>query len=104
MGKTAIFKSMLNWLKKNSSNSEGADAQKRWEQLKVKLNWDDDDHKWALSLLKKIRISEAHPANVDLEVARKEIQEGDYVADTDKKSCEEIIDMLQQMKNLNTSN
>ena len=103
MGTTGILKSMKHWLKKNSSNDKGKEAQKRWDDLKGKLNWDEDDHKLALSLLKKLRIVDAHPAKVDLEQARKQLNEGGYIADTDKKSCEEIIDMLVTARNLNNS-
>ena len=103
MGTTGILKSMKHWLKKNSSNDKGKEAQKRWDDLKGKLNWDEDDHKLALSLLKKLRIVDAHPAKVDLEQARKQLNEGGYIADTDKKSCEEIIDMLVAARNLNNA-
>jgi DNA repair exonuclease SbcCD ATPase subunit len=103
MGRTGILKSMERWLRRNSSTSEGKAAQKRWDDLKGKLNWDEEDHKWALSHLKKLRHADAHPVNVDLEVARKQLKEGDYVAATDKETCEEIIDMVVTAKNLNTS-
>ena len=103
MGTIGILKSMKHWLRKNSSNDEGKEAQKRWDDLKDKLNWDEDDHKLALSVLKKLRVDDAHPAKVDLEQARKQLNEGGYIADTDKKSCEEIIDMLVTARNLNNS-
>ena len=104
MGKTGILKSMERWLKKNSSKPEGKAAQKRWDDLKGKLNWNEDDHKWALSHLKKLRIVDAHPEPVDLEEARKQLNEGDYVADTDKDVCEEIIDMIATARKLNNTN
>ena len=72
MGKTGIFKSMKHWLEKNSSNDKGKEAQERWEALKATLKWNGGDHKVALSLLKKIRIKDAHPEPVDLEEARKQ--------------------------------
>ncbi|XP_028403080.1 girdin-like [Dendronephthya gigantea] len=103
MGVTGILKSMERWLKKNSTTVEGKAAQKRWDELKVKLQWDDEDHKGALSCLKKLRLVDAHPENVDLEEARKQLNEGDYVAETDKESCEEIINMVTTVKILNNS-
>ena len=90
---------MKYWLTKNSSNDKGKEAQERWKVLKAKLKWDEDDHQLALSLLKKIRIKDAHPEPVDLEEARKQLREGDYISDLYKTSCEEIIDMLVTLKN-----
>lgn len=103
MGTTAIFKSMERWLKKNSSSPEGKAAQKRWDDLKDKMKWDDDDHRFALSLLKKLRIKDAHPEPVDLEEARIQLKEGNYVAAPNKKSCEEIIDMIKIARNLKSN-
>ena len=99
MGKTGVLKSMKHWLKKNSSNDKGKEAQERWNVLKDKLKWDEDDHQLALSLLKDIRIKDAHPEPVDLDEARKQLREGDYISDLNKTSCEEIIDMLVTLKN-----
>ena len=103
MGKTGILRSMKQWLKRNSLKPEGKEAQKRWDDLKAKLNWDEDDHIYGLKQLKGIRNEDAHPDPVDLEVARKELKEGDYVADTDKEICEEIIDMAIKARKLNSS-
>ena len=99
MGKTGVLKSMKQWLKDNSSEGKGEKAQERWEALQVKLEWKEDKHKMALSLLKDIRIKDAHPEPVDLEEARKQLREGGYIGDLYKKSCEEIIEMLVTLKN-----
>jgi chromosome segregation ATPase len=103
MGKTGILKSMKRWLKKNSTKSEGEAAQKRWNDLKRTLNWDEDDHNGAMKCLKGLRMEDAHPENVDLEVARKQLIEGNYVADLDKRNCEDIIDMVVTARKLNNS-
>ena len=104
MGKTGILMSMERWLKRNSSKPKGKAAQKRWDDLKGKLNWDEVNHKWALNHLKELRVADAHPEPVDLEEARKQLNEGDYVADTDKDVCEEIIDMIATARKLNNTN
>jgi myosin heavy subunit len=103
MGKTGILFSMKRWLIKNSSTPEGKAAQKRWDDLKGKLNWVEEDHIYALRQLKELRKEDAHPENVDLEVARKQLNEGDHVADADKEICEEIIDMVVTARKLNSS-
>jgi DNA repair exonuclease SbcCD ATPase subunit len=103
MGYTGILKSMKRWLKKNSSSPKGKAAQTRWEDLKEKLNWDEEDHNYALKCLKELRREDAHPKKVDLEVARKQLNEGVYVADVDKKTCEDIIDMVVTARKLNNS-
>ena len=103
MGTTGILRSMKQWLKRNSSKPEGKEAQKRWDELKAKLNWDEEDHKHGLKQLKGIRNEEAHPDPVDLDLARKQLKEGDYVADTDKEICEEIIDMVIKARKLSSS-
>ena len=100
MGYTGILKSMKRWLKKNSSSPEGKAAQKRWEDLKKKLNWDEEDHIYALRQLKELRREDAHPGSIDLEVARKQLNEGEYVADVDKETCEQIIDMVLTAKSI----
>ena len=102
MGKTGIFRSMKRWLKKNSSEPKGEEAQKRWDDLKDKLHWDEEEHPYGLKQLKALRIGDAHP-EVDLEVARKQLKEGDYLAGTDKKVCEEIIDMVIKARELKSS-
>lgn len=99
MGTTRILNSMERYLKKNASSEE----KKRWEDLKGKLNWDEEDHKSALKILKDLRLDDAHPKNVDLEVARKQLKEGNYVAETEKKSCEEIINMIVAARKLNNT-
>ena len=99
MGKTGVLKSMKHWLKDNSSKGKGKEAQERWEALQVKLEWKEDKHKMALSLLKGIRIKDAHPEPVNLKEARKQLREGGYIGDLYKKSCEEIIEMLVTLKN-----
>ena len=103
MGITGILNSMERWLKKKKEKPEGKAAQKRWDDLKGKLNWDEDDHKWALGHLKKLRIVDAHPEPVDLEEARKQLKDGEYVADTDKDLCEQIIDMVSTARKLNNT-
>ena len=103
MGYTGILRSMNMWLRRNASTPEGQEAQKRWDDLKEKLNWDEEDHKYGLKQLKGIRNEEAHPEGVDLELARKELKEGGYVANADKPICEEIIDMVIKTKKLNSS-
>ena len=103
MGKTGILYSMERWLEKNSKNPEGKAAQKRWDDLKEKLNWVEKDHIYALGQLKELRKKDAHPENVDLEEARKQLNEGDHVADADKEICEEIIDMVVTARKLNSS-
>ena len=104
MGTTAVFKSMERWLKRNSSKPEGKAAQKRWDELQSKLNWDEEDHKFGLKHLKQFRINDAHPSKVDLEVARKELNEGGYFSNQEKEICEEIINMVVIAKQLNKSN
>ena len=101
MGTTRILNSMERWLKKNRGEKEGVDAQKRWEELRSKLNWDEDDHKPALKVLKALRIEDAHPTVVDLEEAGKQLKEGDYIAEPDKESCQQIIGMIKTTKTLN---
>ena len=101
MGTTRILNSMERWLKKNGGEKEGVNAKKRWEELKSKLNWDEDDHKPALKVLKALRIGDAHPTVVDLEEASKQLKEGDYIAEPDKESCQQIIGMIKTTKTLN---
>ena len=101
MGKTGILYSMERWLEKNSKNPEGKAAQKRWDDLKEKLKWVEDDHIYALGQLKELRKKDAHPESVDLEEARRQLNEGDHVADADKEICEEIIDMIVTARKLN---
>ena len=103
MGYTGILKSMKRWLKNNSRKPKGKAAQKRWEDLKRTLNWDEEDHIYALKQLKELRTEDAHPEKVDLEVARRQLIEGNYVADVDKKNCEDIIDMVETARKLNNS-
>ena len=103
MGKTAILKSMERWLTKNSSRPEGEAAQNRWDNLKRELSWHDRDHKFAIKLLKDLRVRDAHPEPVDLEEARKQLKDGEYVADTEKDLCEEIINMVSTARKLNNT-
>ena len=103
MGYTGILKSMERWLERNSSTSDGKAAQKRWDDLKEKLKWNEKDHKYALKHLKELRREDAHPDDVNLEVARKQLNEGEYIADTDKETCEQIIDMVLTARILNNS-
>ena len=101
MGKNGTLRAVERWLKKNSSSPKGKAAQRRWDDLKEKLNW-NEDHIYALRQLKELN-DDAHPENVDLEEARKQLNEGNYVADEDKKICEEIIDMVVTARKLNSS-
>ena len=103
MGKTGILLSMEKWLRRNSSKQEGKEAQKRWDELKEKLNWDEDDHPYGLQQLKDLRKEDAHPGRIDLEEARYQLKEGDYLADTDKEVCEQIINMVIKARQLNSS-
>jgi chromosome segregation ATPase len=103
MGKSGILQSMERWLSVKRSSREGKAAQKRWDDLKGKLNWNEEDHKYALKQLRKLRLEDAHPVNVDLDVARKQAKEGNYLASTDKELCEEIIDMIVAARKLNSS-
>lgn len=100
MGYTHILKSMERWLEKNSRTPEGKAAQKRWDDLKEKLNWVEEEHKYALRQLKELRREDAHPGSIDLEVARKQLNEGEYVDDVDKETCEQIIDMVLTAKSI----
>ena len=98
-GTVAIFHSMEEWLDENKLSAEGIAAQKRWDDFKLKLNWKERSwrekhHRNALYLLKKLRKEVAHPPKVDLKVARQQLIEGDYVANYQKESCTDIIDML----------
>ena len=101
MGKTRILNSMERWLKRNSGSVEGKAAQERWDILKSKLNWDEEDHKLALKILKDLRVEDAHPKDVDLVEATKQLTEGDYIAECDKKICQEVIDMIPKAKSIN---
>lgn len=101
MGKTGILFGMEKWLKKNAKIEEGKAAQTRWDKLKAELKWDDDEHKEALKILKELRLGDAHPNDVDLEEARKQLEEGDYVGDVFKESCQEIIEMITKARSLN---
>ena len=101
MGTTRILNSMERWLKRNSKSVEGNAAQERWDILKSKLNWDEEDHKQALKILKDLRVDDAHPKDVDLGEARKQLTEGNYIAECDKKICQEIIDMIPKAKSIN---
>ena len=106
-GTYGIFKSMEEWLEENKSSTEGIAAQKRWDDLKYQLNWKElswrkKNHRKALYLLKEIRKGVAHPIEVDLEVARQQLKDGDYVAEWQKESCTDIIDMLKMLTNLNS--
>ena len=100
-GKVAILKSMEDWLKRNKRSAEGIAAQKRWDDLKLKLNWNDDDHKGALKLIKSIRNEVAHPSDVYLEEARQQFIEGNYVTYWQENSCMQIFDMVEIVRNLN---
>ena len=102
MGYTGIFRSMIEWLDEHSSSPEGKKAQKRWDDLKLKLNWNEKRHKYGLKVLKGLRTKDAHPENVEPEAARKELKEGGHIAGSDKKKCEEIIDMLIIVQKLNS--
>lgn len=101
MGKTRILNSMERWLKRNGEKEEGKAAQNRWDELKSKLNWDEDDHRSALKILKDLRVADAHPTDVDLEEASKQLMEGGYIADPDKEFCQQIIGMVKTTKSLN---
>ena len=103
MGYTGILRSMKQWLKRNASKPEGQEAQKRWDNLKEKLNWNEEDHIHGLKQLKDLRNEDAHPRVVDLEVARRQLKEGNYLADADKEVCEQIIDMVIKARKLNSS-
>ena len=94
MGTTRILYSMDEWLADNSTTEDGQAAQERWKELKLKLKWNYRKHKSALKLLKSLRINDAHPTDVDLKEASKQLQEGDYVALYQKKRCQQIIDMI----------
>ena len=105
-GTVAIFKTMEEWLEENKSSDEGIAAQKRWDDLKLKLNWKEiswnkKHHKKALKLLKYVRKDDAHPLEVVLEVARQQLIEGGHVAKWQIESCTDIIDMLKMLTNLN---
>ena len=100
-GKVAVFQSMERELNVNGSSSRKAE-QKRWNNLKSDLKWNDENHKFALKLLKKLRLHVAHPKDVDLVQARKQLNEGKYVAEYNKKLCEEIIEMIETLRKLNT--
>ena len=102
MGKTGILNSIKHWLK-NSKSSEVKAAQERWVDLQVKLKWNDDKHTYALQCLRELRKDDAHPGNVDLEEARKQLNEGDHVAVMDKEKCAEIIEMVVTARKLNNS-
>ena len=103
-GKVAILKSMEYWLKKNKRSADGIAAQKRWDDLKLKLNWNDDDHKGALKLIKSIRNEVAHPSGVYLDEARQQFIEGNYVTYWQENSCMQIFDMVKIVRNLNNLN
>ena len=103
MGYSGVLRSMNYWLIENCSSPEGKEAQKRWDNLKGKLNWNEKKHRWALKQLKELRLEDAHPRDVDLEDARKELKEGKHFARRDKKTCEEIIDMIITARKLNSS-
>ena len=103
MGRTCIFQSMEQWLLENSSLSEGQEAEQRWKDLQDKLGWKDSIHRYGLKLLKEVRSSDAHPENVDLKEAKKQLKEGDYIPGPFKKRCEEIIDMVINAQQLNSS-
>ena len=94
MGTTRILYSMDEWLAENSTTEDGQAAQERWKELKLKLKWNDHIHRSALKILKSLRIKDAHPTDVDLNEASKQLQEGDYVALYQKKRCQQIIDMI----------
>ena len=100
-GTVAILNTMENWLEENKSNGEGIAAQKRWDDLKLKLNWKEKRHKKALKLLKDVRMEDPHPSEVDLEVARQQLIEGGHFGKWQIESCTDIIDMLKMLKNLN---
>ena len=102
MGYTGMFRSMKEWLNEHSSLPEGKEAQKRWDDLKRKLNWNERRHKHGLKLLKLLSTKDAFPENVNPEAARKELKEGRYIAGPYKKNCEEIIDMLLILEQLNS--
>ena len=102
-GTVAIFKTMEEWLQESKSNDEGIAAQKRWDDLKLKLNWKEiswekKHHKKALKVLKNVRKEDAHPSEVDLEVARQQLSEGGHVAEWQIESCTDIISMLETLR------
>ena len=102
MGTVRIFDSMEEWLEENKLSAEGIAAQKRWDDLKIKLKWKEiswnkKHHRKALYLLKNVRKVDAHP-KVDLEVARQQLTEGGHVAEWQIESCMDIIDMLETLK------
>lgn len=101
MGKTGILFGMEKWLDKNKASKEGQAAQAKWDNLKKNIGWNDVDHRDALTILKKLRHGDAHPKDVDLEEARKQLEEGDYVGDVFKESCQEIIEMITKTRSLN---
>ncbi|XP_028392301.1 uncharacterized protein LOC114516893 [Dendronephthya gigantea] len=99
-GSTAYLKSMKHLLESEDlSLEEKEEGKRKWEELKRKLKWNEKRHKHALWLLKQIRFNLAHP-DVTVEMARKLIKEGSYVAEIEKKSCEEIIDMIVTLENI----
>ena len=102
MGTVGIFDSMEEWLEENKLSAEGIAAQKRWDDLKIKLKWKElswnkKHHRKALYLLKNVRKVDAHP-KVDLEVARQQLTEGGHVAEWQIESCMDIVDMLETLR------
>ena len=99
-GKTGLLYSMERWLKRNSQTGDGKAAQQRWDQLKIKLNWIECDHKSALKLLKDLRVGDAHPTDVDLGEASKQLKEGEYIAEPERDFCQQIIGMIETIRSV----
>ena len=100
-GKSGIFQSMIEWLEEHKSSEEGKKAQEKWDEWKGKLKWNDKKHRRALKCLKELRHNIAHPSNVDLELARQELIQGEYFADSLQNSCTEIIGMIEIVREFN---
>lgn len=97
-GKTGLLYSMERWLKRNSQTGDGKAAQQRWDTLKIKLNWNECEHKPALKLLKDLRVGDAHPADVDLGEASKQLKEGEYIPEPERDFCQQIIGMIETIR------
>ena len=99
-GKTGLLYSMERWLKRNSQTGDGKAAQQRWDTLKIKLNWNECEHKPALKLLKDLRVGDAHPTDVDLEEVSKQLKEGDYIPEPERDFCQQIIGMIETIRSV----
>ena len=105
VGTIDVYNKMLKWLRKEKSGKEkeaGRMATERWEDVKRKMNWNEELHKGVLKYIKTHRLPFAHPEDVNLEHAK--IQINDHrISDEEKEGCLDIINITEELLRYNSA-